>query len=103
MTAGNHHVLRDLSSRGTPFWLPPGGFDNGLWAGSWAAILDVPDEHIAALVLLELKEAGVPAYAAHLRRPSDAVRIWVNCDAYGTAETTLLRVLPNTPAWTKAP
>jgi hypothetical protein len=100
MTAGAHYSIRDLTSRGIPFWLPPGGVDNGLWSASWAAILDAPDEHSAALLLVELKDAGVPAYAAALHRPVTDVRIWVGCDAYGRAETALLHILPNHPGWT---
>lgn len=104
MTAGAHQVLRDLTTRGTPFWLPPGGWDNGLWSASWAAILDAPTEQAASLLLLELKDACVPAYAARLRHvPDTAARIWVGCDAYGRAESTLLRILPNLALGAKNP
>lgn len=98
-------VIRDLQHFGRGFWLPPGGWGNGLDDDSWATILDVRGEHIASLLLMTLGQAGVPAYAAVLHhRPGSRsrgpesggpeVRIWVGSAHYGAAETTILQAMP---------
>ena len=105
MTTAGRHVTVQVTTRGRPFWLPPGGWGNGLDAESWAAVVDVRGELAATLLLHDLRDAAVPAYAAVLRPPQpDAahrrsstgvhVRIWVGNDAYGRARETLLRALP---------
>jgi hypothetical protein len=55
------------------WWLPAGGFGNGLDDASWVAVVDVSDEQVAHEVLDKMLSAGVPAYAATLPRP-EAVR-----------------------------
>ncbi len=105
MAGAAHHTLVDLNDRGMPFWLPPGGRDNGVADHAWAPIIDVNSEDAADLILLELKDAGVPGYTARMRQPrkqdlrrghTDAIRmrIWVGCSAYGRAEDTLMRIVP---------
>ena len=101
MTIGNVHSDPRADERGRPFWLPPGGWGNGLEASAWVALAAVAGEHLATLLLADLREAGVPAYAAtvHHPRPGRArptlptVRIWVGADHFGTGEAALLRSL----------
>ncbi|MDN5765144.1 MAG: hypothetical protein L0H96_03250 [Humibacillus sp.] len=106
MAAAAHLTLADLIDRGMPFWLPPGGRGNGLTDHAWAQLLDVRSEVAADEILLELNHAGVPGYAARVHQPpqqalrhskTEAVRlrIWVGCSAYGRAEITIMRILPN--------
>jgi hypothetical protein len=105
MAGAAHHVITDFAVRGRAFWLPPGGWGNGLDCESWVAIIDVRGELPATLLLLELRDARVPGYAAVLRSPravgdgrlrSDRlrVRVWVGGDAYGRGEATILRAVP---------
>ncbi len=92
--------LGQLSRR---YWLPDNGYGNGLDDRAWAPILDV-DARIVAPLLEALRVAGVPAYAAPPRltarrfnMPDDAwpsYRLWVGSSAHGTAEDTLVAVLP---------
>jgi hypothetical protein len=88
---------------GRLWWLPPGGDGNGLDDDAWAPVLQV-SRRIVPLLLLALRDAGVPAYAAPARpataRLRDASRpeswqLWVGASAYGEAETALLAVMPN--------
>lgn len=101
MAGANQQVFTDASRRGQPFWLPPGGWSNGLTDDSWAEIAEVSSDLVADLILFRLRDAGVPGYAAHHRgvdqrgRTRQSVRIWVGCHAYGRAESTLLAYLPN--------
>ena len=105
MAGSEQHVVNAFEKRGKPFWLPPGGWDNGLAAAAWAAILDVTSEPAADLILLELRGAGVPGYAApvappgaagawRLRHGGQRVRIWVGSRWFGQAEITIARAVP---------
>lgn len=107
MAGSAQHVIRDFDGWRRAYWLPPGGWGNGLESDSWAAMADVSTDLAATLILFELRRAGVPGYAAALHRRfasarrdtrrhtgAQRVRIWVGCDAYGRAESTLLRILP---------
>ncbi|MFT4085223.1 MAG: hypothetical protein QM638_21795 [Nocardioides sp.] len=106
MAGSSHHVIRDLSRFGRPYWLPPGGWGNGLDDRSWVALVDVTREDVASLLLMTLREADVPGYAAVLRRPWRAparargrdlpprIRLWVGGSSYGTAQTEILRIMP---------
>lgn len=86
------------------WWLPPGGFGNGLDDDSWAPVLEISERTVPKL-LRELRLAGVPAYAAPAHSAADALRagsgvppgymLWVGCSAYGEAEATLLAVMPS--------
>src|SRR4029450_7631907 len=49
--------LEDIASCEIPYWLPPGGRDNGVWADTWELIADL-DSDDAATVL------GLLAHAA---------------------------------------
>lgn len=105
MAGAEQYVVTEFERRGKPFWLPPGGWDNGLGAAAWAAILDLTSEPAADMVLLELRAAGIPAYAAQVGPPGASsawrlanrgqrVRIWVGSRSYGKAEIELARILP---------
>jgi hypothetical protein len=105
VAGSQQHVVRDLQQFGRLFWLPAGGWGNGLDDGGWAAIIDVRSEHVATLLLMSLREAAVPAYAAVLpgslragRGNSEAasprVRIWVGAGGYGRGWSTVMRDMP---------
>jgi len=103
MTGASHGIATGLSRRGQAFWLPYGGWGNGLPAKAWVPIAEVVGDHAATLVLAALRDADVPAYAARLHpsrtrghraasRPH--VGIWVGASSYGTAEALLLALIP---------
>ena len=105
MAGSMHYVVTDSAARGRPFWLPPGGWGNGIDSDMWIAILDVRGELPATLLLLELRDAKVPGHAGVFRPPylratarpeaeSRRVRIWVGAEAYGRGESTILRAMP---------
>ena len=99
-------VSRPIPQPGRPdrlWWLPPGGYGNGLDDQAWAPVLEISQQIVPTLLGL-LREAGVPAYAAPARsaaarlrdrtgRP-EAYRLWVGASAYGEAETALVAVMP---------
>jgi hypothetical protein len=89
--------------RGRLWWLPPGGYRNGLDDEAWAPVLEV-SERVVPTVLCALADAGVPAYAApassgasrledHTERP-EPYQLWVGASAYGRAEMALVRLMP---------
>ena len=103
MSVAADHTIVEVNHEALPFWLP-GGRDNGLPDQAWVPIIDVNSEVAADVILLELKDAGVPGYTARVRQPrkhdlrrghTDAtrMRIWVGCSAYGRAEGTITRIL----------
>jgi len=88
---------------GRLWWLPAGGYGNGLDDAAWAPLLEI-SEQIVADVLSALANAGVPGYAAlahppgyrlrdRSRRP-ETYRLWVGASAHGRAEEVLLAVMP---------
>jgi hypothetical protein len=106
VSATTHLVIGDLSRYGRLWWLPAGGYGNGLDDGSWAPILDI-DARIAMTLLAALRDAGVPAYTAVLHGPSrrsstrhsrnhdwPAYRLWVGSSAHARAEQVLMSVMP---------
>jgi hypothetical protein len=104
MTASVARPAQQTTRPGRLWWLPVGGYGNGLDDGAWAPVLEV-SQRIVPLLLLALRDAGVPAYAAPARpataRLRDATRrpeswqLWVGASAYGEAETALMAVMPN--------
>ena len=88
---------------GRLWWLPSGGYGNGLADDAWAPVLEVSEQVVPAL-LRALGEAGVPAYAAPARsgtsrlkdrrRRPEGYQLWVGASVYGRAELTLVRVMP---------
>jgi hypothetical protein len=87
--------LEDIASCEIPYWLPPGGRDNGVWADTWELIADL-DSDDAATVLDLLAEADVGGYVAvpggRRARAKGPVRhtLWVDAMQYGRAEDVLI-------------
>jgi hypothetical protein len=106
MSASASHILPQLARFGRTWWLPPGGHGNGLNDIAWAPFADVSSAVVPGL-LAEFRRAGVPAYAAAVRRPlrrpgrrspteasGECCRIWVGSSAHSRAEETLRLALP---------
>jgi hypothetical protein len=99
-------VLRSAEQtgqRGRLWWLPAGGYGNGLDDATWTPVLEV-SERVVPRLLQMLGEVGVPAYAAPARpranrlrdrtRRPEGYQLWVGASLYGRAEMTLIRVMP---------
>ena len=78
--------LEDVASCGIPYWLPPGGRDNGVWADMWVLIAELESDD-ASEVLGLLADADVGGYAAFLagHGPGHEVRSgiasgWTRCN-----------------------
>lgn len=90
--------LEDVASCEIPYWLPPGGRDNGVWADTWELIADL-DSDDAATILDLLASVDVGAYAAvpggRRARARGTVRhsLWVDAMQYGLAEDVLIRFM----------
>jgi hypothetical protein len=99
MTAPVSRPAALLGCFGRLWWLPAGGYGNGLDDQAWAPALQVSGQVVPQL-LSALQEAAVPAYAARLRDPRDrgaqpeSYQLWVGSSAYGRAEAVLLAVMP---------
>jgi hypothetical protein len=86
------------------WWLPAGGYGNGLDDGSWVPVLEV-SERVVPQMLAMLRDAGVPAYAAPARPAAGRLRdrsgrpaghqLWVGASAYGRAEAALVAAMPS--------
>lgn len=78
------------------FWLPPGGFGNGIGAQAWAELADLPEDEVAS-VLFTLAEAGIGGYVAVPRslrgRFPVMYRLWVDSLHYRHAEDILMELL----------
>jgi hypothetical protein len=90
--------LEDVASCEIPYWLPPGGRDNGVWAEIWVRIADL-ESGDATEVLDLLAKADVGGYAAvpggtraRARRPVSC-GVWVDAMQYGVAEDVLIRFM----------
>lgn len=98
MAGAQHQTFGQQSPHDRAFWRAPGGWDNGLDDDAWVAVLDVADSYIATLLLFELRQDGVPAYATRVRTSAgrqQVVRIWAGASRYGAARSSLMRLLPN--------
>ncbi|SRR6266568_1062809 len=103
MAASVSRPAEQIGQRGRLWWLPAGGYGNGLDDEAWAPVLEISEEAVPA-VLSALGEADVPAYAAPARSAASRLRdhtgrpegyqLWVGASAYGRAEMTLVRVMP---------
>jgi hypothetical protein len=104
MTASVSRPAEHMGRFGRLWWLPAGGYGNGLDDGAWAPVLEV-SEQIVPDVLRLLAEVGVPAYAApahpaagrlrdRTKRP-EGYQLWVGASAYGRAEAALLAMMPH--------
>jgi hypothetical protein len=86
------------------WWLPAGGYGNGLNDNSWVPVLEI-SEQIVPQVLRVLRDAGVPGYAAPARLAASRLRdrserptgwgLWVGASGYGRAEAALLAAMPS--------
>lgn len=89
--------------RGRLWWLPSGGYGNGLDDDTWAPVLEVSEQVVTPLLRV-LGEAGVPAYAAPARSGASRLKdrsrrpvgyqLWVGASVYGQAEMILVKVMP---------
>ena len=103
MSAPASQPLHQPERFGRLWWLPSHGQGNGLDDAAWAPVADV-DAAIVPALLADLRDAGVPAYAAPVtrrpsarRNPDPAERrchVWVGTSRYGQAEETLRVRLP---------
>jgi hypothetical protein len=103
MTAPMSRPAEQAARPGRLWWLPSGGYGNGLDDDAWAPILEI-SEHVIPAVLRTLGEAGVPAYAAPARtgatrlrdrtRRPEGYQLWVGARFYGRAELTLVQAMP---------
>lgn len=104
MTACVLRSVEELRRFGRLWWLPAGGFGNGLDDDAWAPILDISQAAVRP-ILAALRSASVPGYAAprgpsgrrssRAAREDEAFRLWVGASAYGRAEAVLLAVMPD--------
>jgi len=86
------------------WWLPAGGYGNGLDDSSWVPVLEI-SERIVPGVLRALRDGGVPGYAAPARLAAGRLRtrsrqpagwqLWVGASGYGRAESVLLAAMPS--------
>jgi len=99
MTAPVSRPAPRLGRFGRLWWLPAGGYGNGLDDQAWAPALQVSGQVVPQL-LSALREAGVPAYVARVREPRErggqpeSYQLWVGASGYGRAEAVLLAVMP---------
>ena len=87
--------IRDPARFDVMFWLPPGGIDNGVWAGAWAELADLDTDDIdAVLGLLASADVGgyvaTPGGRAHGRAQLAVHRLWVDSLQYHKAEDLLM-------------
>lgn len=87
------------SARGEAYWLPPGGYGNGLSSTAWARIVDLP-ARLVDPVLARLTVSGIPAHlipcheATRIPRCSARLyQLWVDPHLYSAAEDLLMDVL----------
>jgi hypothetical protein len=90
--------LHDVAACEIPYWLPPGGRDNGVWATTWELITDIDSGYVATVLEL-LAAADVGGYAAvpggrraRARGPVP-YSLWVDAMQYGLAEEVLIRFM----------
>lgn len=105
MSASVSRSVEDLRRFGRLRWLPAGGYGNGLDDDAWAPVLEISEAAVPA-VLIALRSASVPAYAAlcgpagprvsgRARGKPGGCQLWVGASAYGRAEAVLLAVMPH--------
>ena len=73
MTAPISRPAEQSACPGRLWWLPAGGYGNGLDDAAWAPVLEV-SERIVPDVLGALADAGVPGYAAPAHPPGNRLR-----------------------------
>ncbi|MDT5015510.1 MAG: hypothetical protein QOD39_1670 [Mycobacterium sp.] len=87
--------LEDIAACDIPYWLPPGGRDNGIWADTWELIADLDSIDVATVLDL-LATADIGAYVAvpggrraRARGPVPHT-LWVDAMQYGRAGDVLI-------------
>ncbi|GAA4618696.1 hypothetical protein [Saccharopolyspora hordei] len=92
MSSPHHEPDGGFGERGPMFWLPPGGFSNGLEATNWAELADLGEGQLAD-VLFTLADAGIAGYVAHpTGGRTTKYRLWVDTLQYRRAEDVLMDV-----------
>ena len=74
MSSPHHEPDGGFGERGPMFWLPPGGFSNGLEATNWAELADLGEGQLAD-VLFTLADAVVFVGAARLLRLTEVTSV----------------------------
>jgi hypothetical protein len=87
--------VEDIASCEIPYWLPPGGRDNGVWADMWVVIADLESGDVSAVLdLLTKADVGgyvaVPGGVRARARGPVWHRLWVDAMQYGLAEDVLI-------------
>jgi hypothetical protein len=90
--------LEDVASCEIPYWLPPGGRDNGVWADIWVLVADLEsDETSEVLDLLAKADVGgyvaIPGGKRARARGPVCSGLWVDAMQYGLAEEVLIRFM----------
>jgi hypothetical protein len=90
--------LEDIATCQIPYWLPPGGRDNGVWADTWELITDLDSGYVPTVLGL-LADSEIGGYAAipggrraRARGPVP-FSLWVDAMQYGRAEDLLIRFM----------
>jgi hypothetical protein len=91
-------AVEDVACCEIPYWLPPGGRDNGVWADMWVLIADLESDDVSEVLdLLAKADVGgyvaVPGGARARARGPVWHRLWVDAMQYGPAEDVLIRFM----------
>jgi hypothetical protein len=85
--------LEELAQRSVMYWLPFGGWDNGVWADTWVILADIENEDVTAVLDL-LTEADVGGYVAIPRgqkaRAGGRLHLYVDTMRYHRAEDVMM-------------
>jgi hypothetical protein len=95
--------LEDIASCEIPYWLPPGGIDNGVWADTWELIADLDSADVATVLgLLAIAEVGgyvaIPGGRRARARGPVPYSLWVDAMQYGLAEEVLIKFMQSRQA-----
>jgi hypothetical protein len=90
--------IGDIAACEIPYWLPPGGMDNGVWANTWELIADLDSGDVATVLgLLALADVGgyvaVPGGRRARARGPVPYSLWVDAMQYGLAGDVLIKFM----------
>jgi len=90
--------LGDVAACAIPYWLPPGGRDNGVWADTWELLTDLDSDDVATVLdLLAALDVGgyaaIPGGRRARARGPVSHTLWVDAMQYGLAEDVLIRFM----------